>query len=117
MTDRDPHSARCCVRRELGGAGKLRRQRHQPHLAFGSVIESVKDCDVWREQVGRGLFDPKYMTALYDYGYAKGRADDRFRNPLSMARPEQPTASGGPPPESAPKKGDRFSIQPPLFST
>jgi Patatin-like phospholipase len=54
------------------------------------------------DQVGRGLFDPKYMTALYDYGYAKGRADDRFRNPLSLPRSESPTASGGPAPAPAP---------------
>jgi len=53
------------------------------------------------DQVGRGLFDPKYMGALYDYGYAKGRADDRFRNPPSMPRSATPTASGSP--EPAPK--------------
>jgi hypothetical protein len=55
------------------------------------------------DQVGRGLFDPKYMTALYDYGYAKGHSDDRFRNPLSMPRPESPTASGSPAPAPAPQ--------------
>ena len=55
------------------------------------------------DQVGRGLFDPKYMSALYDYGYAKGRADERFRNPLSMPRSGSPTASGNPAPAPAPQ--------------
>jgi hypothetical protein len=59
------------------------------------------------DQVGRGLFDPKYMTALYDYGYAKGRADDRFHNAPaiapSMPPPGSPTASGGRAPEPASK--------------
>lgn len=55
------------------------------------------------EQVGRGLFDSKYMSALYDYGYGKGRGDDRFHNPLSMPRPASPTASGGPSPQPAAK--------------
>jgi len=52
------------------------------------------------EQVGRGLFDPKYMSALYDYGFARGRGDSRFQNAQSPSPspPEggSPTASGGP---------------------
>jgi hypothetical protein len=52
------------------------------------------------EQVGRGLFDPKYMSALYDYGFARGRSDSRFQNaPSSAPSPPgaaAPTASGGP---------------------
>ncbi len=54
-------------------------------------------------QVGQGLFDPKYMNALYDYGFAKGRGDDRFHNALSMPQPASPTARGGAPEEPAPK--------------
>jgi hypothetical protein len=55
------------------------------------------------DQVGRGLFDSKYMSALYDYGYSKGRGDDRFHNPLSMPRLASPTASGGPSPQPTAK--------------
>lgn len=47
-------------------------------------------------QTGRGLFDPKYMKALYDYGFAQGRSGDRFHNDLSMAGRGAPTASSGP---------------------
>jgi hypothetical protein len=43
-------------------------------------------------QVGRGLFDPKYMNALYDYGVARGSSNDRFRNASPM---HVPAASGG----------------------
>ncbi len=52
-------------------------------------------------QVGQGLFDPKYMNALYDYGFAQGRGDDRFHNDLSMPGPPAPTVSKGE--EQAPK--------------
>lgn len=55
------------------------------------------------EQVGRGLFDPKYMNALYDYGFARGRSDARFQNELFAPGHSSPTASGGPPAEQPPK--------------
>ncbi len=56
-------------------------------------------------QVGRGLFDPKYMNALYDFGLARGRSDDRFHKGLPMpAPPPSPTASGGATGETAPKQ-------------
>jgi predicted acylesterase/phospholipase RssA len=48
------------------------------------------------DQVGRGLFDPKYMNALYDYGFAQGREDNRFHNPLSVSAAARPTASEAP---------------------
>jgi hypothetical protein len=58
-------------------------------------------------QVGRGLFDPKYMNALYDFGFARGRGDDRFHKGLPTAPPASPapspTASGGTTGETAPK--------------
>jgi hypothetical protein len=61
-------------------------------------------------QVGRGLFDPKYMGALYAFGLARGRSDDRFHKGLPMQAPvapapppPSPTASGGPTGETAPK--------------
>jgi hypothetical protein len=53
------------------------------------------------DQVGRGLFDPTYMNALYDYGVAQARAENRFHAGLQSAG--NPTASGGPSVESAPK--------------
>jgi hypothetical protein len=54
-------------------------------------------------QVGRGLFDPKYMNALYEYGLAQGRLDARFGHGLPAPGPASPTASGGPAGDSVPK--------------
>jgi hypothetical protein len=53
------------------------------------------------EQIGRGLFDPTYMNALYEYGVAQARAENRFHSGVLPAG--NPTASGGPSVESAPK--------------
>ena len=36
-------------------SGKFRRERHQPHLAFGGIVELVEDCDVGREQMSSRL--------------------------------------------------------------
>jgi hypothetical protein len=55
------------------------------------------------DQVGRGLFDPNYMNALYDYGFAKGRGDDRFRNDTSPPGHASSAANGGAAAETAPK--------------
>jgi Patatin-like phospholipase len=55
------------------------------------------------EQVGRGLFDPKYMNALYDYGLAQGGSDGRFRKGPPTPGPASPTASSGPAGEAMPK--------------
>ena len=57
------------------------------------------------DQVGRGLFDPKYMNALYDFGLAQGRRDDRFLKGLPMpAPPAAPSAAaGGPAAQTAPE--------------
>jgi len=52
------------------------------------------------DQVGRGLFDPAYMNALYAYGLAQARGDNRFHPTPQGAAGPSPTASGG---ESAPK--------------
>jgi hypothetical protein len=54
-------------------------------------------------QVGRGLFDPKYMNALYEYGLAQGRGDTRFRKGPPAAAPALPTASTGAPNDTVPK--------------
>src|SRR5690242_912553 len=54
-------------------------------------------------QVGRGLFDPKYMNALYDYGLARGRIDDRFQKAPPTPEPPAPTASSGPGDQAMPK--------------
>jgi hypothetical protein len=63
-------------------------------------------------QVGRGLFDPKYMNALYDFGLAQGRGNNRFHHGLALPSAPQapaslpsstPTASGGTTGEMAPK--------------
>jgi hypothetical protein len=50
--------------------------------------------------VGRGLFDPKYMNALYDYGLAQGRGESRFRKGPPAP---SPTASTGAPSDTVPK--------------
>jgi hypothetical protein len=42
------------------------------------------------DQVGRGLFDPKYMSALYDFGLAQGRGDNRFIKALPPPQPMAP---------------------------
>jgi hypothetical protein len=69
------------------------------------------------DQVGRGLFDPKYMNALYDLGVSRGRSDHRFPKDLMMPAPPAPSApaqsaapsqpapaaSAGPAGETAPK--------------
>ena len=47
------------------------------------------------DQVGRGIFDPKYMNALYDYGLAQGRSDNRFRKGPPAATSASPTVSSG----------------------
>jgi hypothetical protein len=54
-------------------------------------------------KVGRGLFDPKYMNALYDYGLAQGRGEDRFRKGPPTPSPAAPTASTGAPNDTMPK--------------
>ena len=64
---------------------------------------SVTYVDDGFAQVGRGLFDPKYMNALYDYGLAEGRGDARFRKGSPAPGPVSPTASGGPANETVPK--------------
>jgi hypothetical protein len=58
---------------------------------------SVTYVDEGFDQVGRGIFDPKYMNALYDYGLAQGRSDNRFRKgpPALPAASASPTASSG----------------------
>ena len=38
------------------------------------------------DQVGRGLFDPAYMNALYDYGLAQARGENRFHQSPQAAR-------------------------------
>jgi len=58
-------------------------------------------------QVGRGLFDPKYMGALYEFGLARGRADDRFHKGLPMQAPStpappSPTSASPTPPSPSP---------------
>jgi hypothetical protein len=55
------------------------------------------------DQVGRGLFDPKYMNALYDFGFAKGQRDDRFDKGAPMPAPPSPAVSAGTTGETAPK--------------
>jgi hypothetical protein len=54
------------------------------------------------DQVGRGLFDPKYMNALYDLGVSRGRSDSRFPKDMMMPTPSvspaQPAPSPSPPP-------------------
>ena len=55
------------------------------------------------DQVGRGLFDPKYMNALYDFGFAKGHSDDRFDKGPPMPAPPSPAVSAGTTGETAPK--------------
>ncbi|HLH90672.1 MAG TPA: patatin-like phospholipase family protein [Xanthobacteraceae bacterium] len=52
------------------------------------------------DQVGRGLFDPKYMNALYDLGAARGRSDSRFPKD-QMTSPPEPAARTAPPAQSA----------------
>jgi hypothetical protein len=54
-------------------------------------------------QVGRGLFDPKYMNALYDYGLAQGRGETRFHKGPPASTPASPTASTGAPSDTVPK--------------
>jgi hypothetical protein len=64
---------------------------------------SVTSVDDGFDQVGRGIFDPKYMNALYDYGFAKGRGDNRFQNGPPAPSPRSPTASGGASGDTVPK--------------
>ena len=54
-------------------------------------------------QVGRGLFDPKYMNALYEYGLTQGRSETRFRKGPPAATPASPTASTGASGDTVPK--------------
>jgi hypothetical protein len=63
------------------------------HLAF---------VDPGFDRVGRGLFDPEYMNALFQYGIAQGRQDSRFHNGLPLAGRPLPAMSGGPSGEQAP---------------
>ncbi len=56
---------------------------------------NVTYVDEGFDQVGRGIFDPKYMNALYDYGLARGRGEDRFRKGAPASTPASPTASSG----------------------
>jgi hypothetical protein len=53
------------------------------------------------DQVGRGLFDPKYMNALYDLGLARGRSDNRFPKDLMTPAPTSPAAPSAAPAPSA----------------
>ncbi|HEX4556970.1 MAG TPA: patatin-like phospholipase family protein [Xanthobacteraceae bacterium] len=55
------------------------------------------------EQVGRGLFDPAYMNALYDYGLSQARGENRFHPNAQAGGNPSPTASGGLSGESVPK--------------
>lgn len=55
------------------------------------------------DQVGRGLFDPKYMNALYEYGFAQGRSDDRFHPDQKPAERASSASNGGGSQEAAPK--------------
>ena len=55
------------------------------------------------DKVGRGLFDPEYMNALFQYGVAQGRQANRFHNGLPMAGRSLPAMSGGPEQPSTPK--------------
>lgn len=64
---------------------------------------NVAFVDTGFAQVGRGLFDPKYMNSLYDYGLAQGRSDNRFRKGPPVADTALPTASSGAANESVPK--------------
>jgi len=59
----------------------------------GQGLRSIRDlCGRrLRSSVGRGLFDPKYMNALYDYGLAQGRSDARFRKGPPAPGPVSPT--------------------------
>ena len=64
---------------------------------------NVTYVDEGFDQVGRGLFDPKYMNALYDYGLAQGRSDNRFRAGPPVPTPAVPTANSGAANEPIPK--------------
>src|SRR5262249_11048121 len=64
---------------------------------------NVTYVDEGFDQVGRGFFDPKYMNALYDYGLAQGRGDNRFRKGPPAPTTATPTASTGAPSEAVPK--------------
>lgn len=55
------------------------------------------------DQVARGLFDPKYMNALYDYGFAQGRSSGRFHGRFSLPAPPSPSARDGSSGEETPK--------------
>ena len=63
------------------------------------------------DQVGRGLFDPKYMNALYDLGVSRGRSESRFPKdmmtqppaPPPPPAPQAPAASTGTAGEAVPK--------------
>jgi hypothetical protein len=55
------------------------------------------------DQVARGLFDPAYMNALYDYGVAQARGENRFHTGLKAAGNRAPAASEGAAGEPAPK--------------
>ena len=82
-------------RLQLGLAGLAARQAGIPF--------NVTYVDEGFDQVGRGIFDPKYMNALYDYGVAHGRSDDRFQKGLPSSGPVSPTASTGATTQSVPK--------------
>ena len=65
---------------------------------------NVTYVDEGFDQVGRGIFDPKYMNALYDYGLAQGRSDNRFhKGPPAPAAAVSPTASSGAASDIVPK--------------
>jgi len=61
------------------------------------------DALVKQGEVGRGLFDPKYMNALYEYGLTQGRSETRFRKGPPAATPASPTASTGASGDTVPK--------------
>ena len=82
-------------RLQLGLAGLAAKQAGIPF--------NVTYVDEGFDQVGRGIFDPKYMNALYDYGVAHGRSDDRFEKGLPSPGRSSPTASSGATTQSVPK--------------
>ena len=68
-----------------------------------SIPFEVTYVDDGFAQVGRGLFDPKYMNALYEYGLTQGRSETRFRKGPPAETPASPTASTGASGDTVPK--------------
>jgi hypothetical protein len=87
----------------LKAGGRLQLALASVAAQKAGIPINVTYVDDGFDQVGRGLFDPKYMNALYDYGLAQGRGDARFNKGASTQGTASPTASGGPVNESLPK--------------